>query len=128
MILQAATFIALLVNEVSPNPIVVQCVQPPAVDPGLKQWIPTAVSLVSIAVGVWIARWSFSVTSERDHKRWILDQKKVEWSELLKALYEVSKDYIPPYKDEETAKELLENVQHIQRRLNNISAQFTFIA
>jgi hypothetical protein len=62
----------------------------------LKQWIPTAVSLLSVGIGVWIADrsirknreltlWSFRATSERDHERWILDQKKAEWQELLRA-------------------------------------------
>jgi hypothetical protein len=64
------------------------------------KWIPTAVSLLSIGIGVWIAdrsiratrhltEWSFRATSERDHERWILDQKKSEWSQLLRSVAEV---------------------------------------
>ena len=66
----------------------------------LTQWIPTAVSLLSIGIGVWIANpsihsarrlteWSFKATSERDHERWVLDQRKVEWKELLTKTSEI---------------------------------------
>jgi hypothetical protein len=64
------------------------------------QWVPTAVSVLSIGIGVWIADrsirknreltlWSFRATSERDHNRWILDQKKSEWGQLLRSVAEV---------------------------------------
>jgi hypothetical protein len=72
----------------------------------LTQWVPTAISLISIGVGVWIAdrairksrelaEWSFRAASEKDHKRWIRDQRKVEWSELLKAAGQIRR-VMPP--------------------------------
>jgi hypothetical protein len=71
-----------------------QVVQAPSVPLDWRQWIPTGVSILSIGIGVWLAdrsirkardltEWSFRATSERDRERWVLDQKKAEWKEIL---------------------------------------------
>jgi hypothetical protein len=93
-------FCALFVDQLARAPVVVQCVVPPNADPGWRQWIPTAVSLLSVGIGLWIANrtlrnarelteWSFRATSEKDHEQWLRDQKKVEWSALLRGVANV---------------------------------------
>jgi hypothetical protein len=100
MIPHLAAFVAVWVDQLGPAAPVVKCVLPPDPDQGLRQWIPTAVSLLSIGIGVWIANrsirknreltvWSFSQTSRRDHERWNLDQKKAEWNLLLRSVASV---------------------------------------
>jgi hypothetical protein len=97
MILHAASIAAFFLDQLVQAPVVVQCVVPPSPDSVWKQWIPTAVSLLSVGIGLWIANrtirnarelteWSFRATSERDHERWVLDQKKAEWKEVLNAV------------------------------------------
>jgi len=128
MILHATTLAVLFVQQVSQTPIVVQCVQSPAADLGWKQWIPTAVSLVSIGVGVWIAQWSFSATSERDHKRWILDQKKAEWKDLLAKAAEIE-HVIPVASDQGAAYEAIANrLGPLTRELLEVKARSFFIS
>jgi hypothetical protein len=89
MILHAATLAAFLVDQIQQAPIVVQCVQKDEPESWAK-WLPTivqtVVSLASITAGVLIAWRSFLATSEKDHRRWLLDQKKAEWRELLDVL------------------------------------------
>lgn len=67
----------------------------------MLQFLPQLiVSVIPVAGGVWIAdrsfrktkkltEESFRATSEKDHERWVLDQKKAEWSQLLKRVAEV---------------------------------------
>jgi len=97
MILHVASMAALFVDQLAQVPVQIQCVQQSTQESWLKQWIPTAVSLLSVGIGVWIASrsirknreltlWSFRATSERDHKRWVLDQKKSEWGAILSSL------------------------------------------
>ena len=98
MILHAASIAAFFMDQLAQAPTQIQCVQQSMTESFLKQWIPTAVSLLSVGIGVWIADrsirknreltlWSFRATSERDHERWVLDQKKAEWNQLLSAVY-----------------------------------------
>ena len=100
MILHAASIAVFFVDQLAQAPVVVQCVVPPNADPGWKQWIPTAVSLLSVGIGLWIANrtirnarelteWSFRATSEKDHKGWLLDLKRAEWSVLLRGVANV---------------------------------------
>ncbi len=97
MILHAASIAAFFVDQLAQAPVQVQCVQQPTPESWMKQWIPTAISILSVGIGVWIADrsirknreltlWSFRATSERDHERWVLDQKKAEWSRLLESI------------------------------------------
>jgi hypothetical protein len=95
MILQAAALAALFVDQTSTNQLVLQCMQ--KVEPESLGEMVTAndcadnSQLVSIAAGVLIAWRSFRATSERDHHKWILDQKKCEWKECLKSVGEVER-------------------------------------
>jgi hypothetical protein len=80
MILHAVTFAAFLVNEVSPAPIMVQCAPNAAQDPFWSRLLVTAIPSV-LALGIaWMA---FHWNSQKDQKRWTLDNKKAEWKELL---------------------------------------------
>ena len=94
MILHAASIAAFFVDQLEQAPVQIQCVQQAATESWLKQWIPTTVSLLSIGVGVWIARWSFRVSSEREHEQWILDQKKAEWKNLLSEIAACEKEIV----------------------------------
>jgi hypothetical protein len=89
MILHAASMTALFVDQVTQAPAVVQCVLPANADPGLKQWIQPILNLVSILAVVGIAIFSFGATSRKEHRRWLLDQKKAEWKELIKTASEI---------------------------------------
>jgi hypothetical protein len=100
MILHAVSIAAFFMDQLAQAPVVVQCVVPPNADPEWKQWIPTAVSLLSVGIGLWIANrtirnarelteWSFRATSEKDHEQWLRDQKKIEWSALLRGVANV---------------------------------------
>jgi hypothetical protein len=90
MILHAASIAAFFVDQLTQAPVQIQCVQQSTPESWLKQWIPTAVSLLSVGIGVWIARWSFRASSERDRERWMLDQKKAEWSRLLESVANIN--------------------------------------
>jgi hypothetical protein len=128
MIHPIVSIAAFFVDQLAQAPVQIQCVLPPNADPGWKQWIPTAVSLLSIGIGVWIAQWSFHASSRRDHERWVLDQKKAEWRELLVGLSETFREYMPPYMSDETAQRFIQDVGNIQRRTDGITMPFIFIA
>jgi len=81
MILQAATFIAFLVNEVSPAPIVVQCGSTGGQDP---LWSRLLITVIPSILALGIAWMAFRWNSQKDQKRWALDNKKAEWQELVK--------------------------------------------
>jgi hypothetical protein len=89
MILHAASMAALFVDQLAQAPVQIQCVQQPTPESWLKWLLQFALSIVPVAGGVWIALWSFHATSKRDHERWILDQKKAEWKELLVKIAEI---------------------------------------
>jgi hypothetical protein len=92
MILHAVSIAAFFVDQMAQAPVQIQCVMPPNADPVWKQWIPTAVSLISIGIGVWIARWSFRASSRRDHEQWVRDQKRIEWKELISHIAVIEKE------------------------------------
>jgi hypothetical protein len=85
MALHAAAMMAFFVDQLPQA----QCVLPPNADTGLKQWIQPILNLVSIVAVVGIAIWSLGATSRKEHRRWVLDQKKAEWSALLHAVANV---------------------------------------
>jgi len=89
MILHAASFAAFFVDQLAQAPVQIQCVLPPNTDPGWKQWTQPILNLVSIVAVVGIAIFSFGATSRKEHRRWVLDQKKVEWRELLSGMNSV---------------------------------------
>jgi hypothetical protein len=90
MIHHAVSIAAFFVDQVTQTPIAVQCVLPPNADPGLKQWIQPILNLVSIVAVVGIAIFSFGATSRKEHRRWVLDQKKAEWSQLLESVANIN--------------------------------------
>jgi hypothetical protein len=84
MILHAVSIAAFLLDSVQQAPVTIQCLQ--AAPESWSKWlVQFLVSLIPVVGGVGIALWSFRATSKRDHKRWLLDQKKAEWKELLDA-------------------------------------------
>jgi hypothetical protein len=89
MILHAASMAALFVDQATQAPVVAQCAQA-APEPWLKWLLPTivqtVVSLLSIFAGVCIAVRSFRANKETEHEQWIRDQKKAEWSLLLRGV------------------------------------------
>jgi hypothetical protein len=73
---------AFFVDQVTQAPVVVQCTQ--AVPEPRWKWLVQPLSgLIPVAGGVGIALWSFSAASKREHERWVLDQKKADWSAVL---------------------------------------------
>lgn len=92
MISSIASMVAVLAAQSNQSPTVVQCALP-IPEPWWRWLLPTivqtVVSLASITAGVWIALWSFRATSKKDHDRWVLDQKKAEWSSLLHSVANV---------------------------------------
>ena len=95
MIFHVASIAAFFVDQLAQTPVVVQCVVPPDTDPELKQWVQPILNLVSIVAVVGIAIFSFGATSRKEHRRWVLDQKKAEWKELFSAITEIQKEFPP---------------------------------
>jgi len=80
MILHTITFVALLVSEVSQAPIVVQCAPSVGQDPLWSRLLVTAIPSI-LALGIaWMA---FHWNSQKDQRRWVLDNRKAEWQKLL---------------------------------------------
>ncbi len=90
--------------------------------------VQTVVSLASIMAGVWIALWSFGATSKRDRERWLLDQKKAEWRELLASLYRIGEQYLPPHRKGELTDTIIDRVHAAHRALDGITMQYVFIS
>ena len=92
MALHAAAMIAGLVDQLAQGPILVQCAQA-ASESWLKWLLPTivqtVVSLLSIFAGVGIAVRSFRANKETEHAQWVRNQKKEEWSLLLRSVASV---------------------------------------
>jgi hypothetical protein len=90
MILHVASIAAFFVDQLAQAPVQIHCIQQAAPESWLKWLLPTivqtVVSLASITAGVLIAVWSFRKNRQTEHERWILDQKKAEWVELLNAI------------------------------------------
>jgi uncharacterized membrane protein YhaH (DUF805 family) len=93
MILHAASIAAFFVDQVAQAPVQIQCVQQATPESWLKWLLPTivqtVVSLLSIFAGVCIAVRSFRANKKTEHEQWIRDQKKVEWSALLRGVANV---------------------------------------
>ncbi len=91
MIFHIASMAALLVNQAQAS-VVAQCA-PSTPDPWWKWLLPTivqtVVSLASIGAGVAIAVWSFRRNRQSERGQWIRDQKKAEWSSLLRSVANV---------------------------------------
>jgi hypothetical protein len=112
MILHAASIAAFFVDQLAQTPVVVQCVQ--AVPESWEKWLlQFALSIVPVAGGVGIALWSFHATSKRDHERWVLDQKKAEWKELLVKIAEIEHELPIVLEPEEDYKNLVAAAQSV---------------
>jgi hypothetical protein len=85
MILHAASIAAFFVDQLTQAPVVVQCAQA-SPEPSWKWLVQTLSSIIPVAGGVGIAWMAFRWNSRKEHTRWILDQKKAEWRELLDAV------------------------------------------
>ena len=85
--------VAVFVDQAQQTPIVVQCAR----NAREAQWralVQIAQTIIPVAGGVLIAWMAFQWNSRREHNRWILDQKKLEWRELLDAI-KVCEDFLP---------------------------------
>jgi hypothetical protein len=95
MILHAASIAAFFVDQVAQAPVQIQCVQQAVPESWLKSLLPTIVqtviSLTSITAGVCIAVASFRANKKTEHKKWIRDQKKAEWSQLLESVANINR-------------------------------------
>ena len=128
MIIRAVSMVALFVDQVAQVPVVVQCVLPPSADPGLKQWIQPILNLVSIVAVVGIAIFSFGATSRKEHRRWVLDQKKAEWSGLLRATAEVQRVLrIVNTPNKERIERIIEELKPAVHELSVASANCVFL-
>jgi hypothetical protein len=93
MILHAASIAAFFVDQLAQPPVQVQCVQQATPSPEWKWWIgalaPWIGPLLSGVVSIYVAWRVFHWQGEKDRKRWALDQKKAEWSALLRGVANV---------------------------------------
>jgi hypothetical protein len=88
MVLHATGLVALFVDTVQQAPIVVQCAQA-VPEPLWKSLLQIGQIIVPVVGGVLIAWMAFRWNSRKEHERWILDQKKAEWSSLLRSVANV---------------------------------------
>jgi hypothetical protein len=126
MAFDAAAMMAVFVNQMAQAPVAVQCTQA-AQESWVKWLLQFALSIVPVAGGVGIAIWSFRATSRRDHERWVLDQKKAEWREMLTIFDEVGERCFPPYKRSDTVDMLIGRAQDAPGRLHGITTRYIFI-
>lgn len=92
MIVLIAQFVGPILDQVRQQPIVIQCPQAPP-ESWVKWLLPTliqtVVSLASITAGVCIAVASFRANKNAEHEQWVRDQKRAEWSLLLRSVASV---------------------------------------
>jgi hypothetical protein len=83
MIFHVASMVALSVNTVSQAPVVVQCSPNPAQDP-----VSVRLLLASIpsAFALGIAWMAFQWNRQNESDRWVRDQRRLEWRNLLDSL------------------------------------------
>jgi len=93
MFFHPAALLAFFADQATQAPVVVQCPQA-APESWVKWLLPTIVSLLSIAAGVWIAVRSFRRNRQTEHEQWVRDQKLGEWRELISVVASVE-DLIP---------------------------------
>jgi hypothetical protein len=98
MALHAAVMLAFFVDQIAQAPSVVQCTEA-APEPWWKWWVQ---SVIPVAGGTLIAVWSFVQNRKSEqqnwernqkaaHRRWVLDQKRADWSGLLRTTAEVQR-------------------------------------
>ena len=86
MILHAASIAAFFVDQMAFEPVQIQCVSNAGQDTILVRLLFDAVpSIFALGIAALVFYWN----GGREHKRWVLDQKKVEWRELLSGMNSV---------------------------------------
>jgi len=97
MVLHIVSMVAFFVDQLTYEPIVLQCA--PAEPGSWVKWllpttVQTVVSLASITAGVLIAVWSFKKNRQSEHEQWVRDQQLEEWRELISVVASVE-DLVP---------------------------------
>jgi hypothetical protein len=88
MILHAASIAAFFVDQATQPQCLVKCVSDAGHDPIWARLFFEAVpSIFALGIAALVFYWN----GGREHRRWILDQKKAEWSQLLRSVAEVQR-------------------------------------
>src|ERR1035441_7770535 len=91
MILHAASIAAFFVDQLAQAPVQIQCVSNAGQDPIWVRFLFDAVpSIFALGIAALVFYWN----GGREHKRWVLDQKKAEWRELLDVINECQLDIL----------------------------------
>jgi hypothetical protein len=132
MMLHIAAMAAFFVDQVQQAPVMVQCAQAAPE----KWWRPLsqfAQTIIPVFGGVWIAWMAFRWNSEKERARWVLDQKKAEWREILEAI-KVCEDFLPltsttlaSRKREETPPEVMSDAYQRTRRVQQLFYDRLFV-
>jgi hypothetical protein len=132
MVLQTADLLAFWVQAAQQNPVVVQFAQNqvpvqvqmvPEKGLAIASWIGPVISgLLSFFVAWMVFHWQ----GKKEHKQWLRDQKKAEWSQLLRLLGEIKIKYFPVFKDKKTASNLVEASAQIVDDLDSATVSFLF--
>jgi hypothetical protein len=89
MVFHAAARAAFFVDQVTQAPVVVQCVEAVS-EPEWKWWLKLVADilgpLLSTAGSIYVAWRVFRWQGAKDHREWIRDQAKAEWSPILSSL------------------------------------------
>jgi hypothetical protein len=83
MILHAASIAAFFVDQLAQVPVQIQCVSNAGQDP---IWVRLLFDAVPSIFALGIAALVFYWNGGREHRRWVLDQKRAEWKEVLNAV------------------------------------------
>jgi hypothetical protein len=134
MIMHVAEMAAVFVDQLAQAPVQIQCVSNAGQDPIFVRLLFDAVpSIFALGIAALVFYWN----GGREHKRWILDQKKAEWKELFSTITEIQKEFPPIYetesltigKENKMAEELANKWNEIEHRIDVIAVMpFIFIA
>jgi hypothetical protein len=91
MILHAASFAAFFVDQATQSQCLVKCVSDAGHD---SIWARLLFEAVPSILALGIAALVFYWNGGREHKRWVLDQKRAEWRELLDVINECQLDIL----------------------------------
>jgi hypothetical protein len=86
--ISVASMIGVLTDQIGPAPVVVQCA--PALDKG-SIWAQLLIASLPSVLALIVAWFAFWLNSRGERNRWVLDQKKAEWKELLAFAAEVER-------------------------------------
>jgi hypothetical protein len=80
MIHHAVSMVAVFVGQMAQAPVQIQCVQAVGQDPLWARLFVAAIpSIFALGIAWLVFRWN----RKREHKQWVLDNKKIEWRALL---------------------------------------------